>query len=402
LALLSMATTPSSTPWAEWAQSADEQVQRRLKIVAGKLLPASAQPPYFTGKVTYFSLPDKVHHRLVVVRGKFHQTTSQSAVRYRCFVPSAGRALVKYLEEGDQKSLDGLTESDEVNDGGDWKSAEMDDGGGFCALVYLPALTGLHEVILSCGPLSACARIMVEALPPNIPRLELAIMCASDSEEEFDAPVGESRSLSIAKIRMGILAQLFQCFTAEDMHRQGYGHLTFGLNEVDAKDEVGHDVLLPRVSVLKSHQNLVFIRDPARAQQIQTERNVEDRSGELYQAFGEAVADAQQAGAIPPRAFVAGLILDAKWEPETRAILGHAALGGGSSQSGLAIFGSHLVHAWPGCHHEIMNRMRSPARHECADDCGKTKTKGAALEISFAFLHEGTLHFLLFLRGPSL
>jgi hypothetical protein len=84
------------------------------------------------------------------------------------------------------------------------------------------------------------------------------------------------------------------------------------------------------------------------------------------------------------------LVLDSDWDPESRQVMLHAALGNGEIPPKLAIFGSHLIHAWPEGQHDFLERLtdiRKLNLDELANDDSPTKLKAFNTGMG-SFLHQ--------------
>ncbi|KAI9091272.1 putative peptidase family-domain-containing protein [Phlyctochytrium arcticum] len=263
------------------------------------------------------------------------------------------------------------------------------------------------------------------------PPLRLVIMVANDSDFEFDVPVSQAgidfRKEAFRRFRMS--AYMWQAFTAEQMWRSGFGRRTFRLDEsllpdtlsdADVEDERNtaqiyvaripltkkqlRSVGIPRVPKDKPPPTSTSTTQPPTSTQIpndptscsdQIEDNDNDEDSNCgYHDFFSVFMDALQDFSAPfdSPCFVAGLIMDSHWDPEVNSIRAHTALGGGAGHRRLGIFGSHLMHGWPGSI-EDMDRCLldttpiDPAR--LANDNGETGIAYKAFCIgSGAFLHE--------------
>jgi hypothetical protein len=84
------------------------------------------------------------------------------------------------------------------------------------------------------------------------PPLHLAILVASDSKLQFDVPLSKeaNRGLEDATKKLRTIAYLWQAFTGEQMHRQGYGRRTFRVEEGSRRFSPSLFPLLPFSSFL--------------------------------------------------------------------------------------------------------------------------------------------------------
>ncbi|KNC98106.1 uncharacterized protein SPPG_06515 [Spizellomyces punctatus DAOM BR117] len=233
------------------------------------------------------------------------------------------------------------------------------------------------------------------------PPLVLAVLVAKDSPMVFDIPDGGERLPFeydvIRKFRLA--AYMWQAFTAEQMWRHGFGRRTFRLDETwlpDTLSNKDNETLrtTARVHVVRTDLSVAELRDIELAQQKAT------------QTADNVVPTPTQAPGPPfdQQCYVAGLILDSTWDPDRRAILGHAALGGGQGHMRLGIFGSHLIHAWPSSLEDIDRCLLDVTPNDIrrtANDNGETDVAYKSFCIgSGAFLHE-VGHAFGLIHSPS-
>lgn len=237
---------------------------------------------------------------------------------------------------------------------------------------------------------------MVPALAA--PPLDLVILLGKDSAGTFDAvPAriereGNGLDTAIRKYRMA--AQLWQAFTAEQMIRNKMGRRTFRFEEewqtgtLSNQDrERGVMRNEPKIHIVRSDKTVAEIRDLDVAQQNKNAK----RSGDLFSWAQDAVK--QHFNLLPgQKRYVSVLILDSHWDNETKILRGHAALGGGSDDLRIAIFGSHALQSYPSCIEEV-----APAFSDCtptdtnfvANDCNESGSSWEAANIGIgAHLHE--------------
>lgn len=232
----------------------------------------------------------------------------------------------------------------------------------------------------------------------NTPPLHLVILIGKDSPGTYDsAPArtereGNGIELAIAKYRMA--GYLWQSYTQEQMFRSNFGRRTFRFEEEwtpgtanlrDRRDDTMRSEA--RVHVIRSEKTVAEIRDMEVAQQ----NAKASRSGDL---FSWASADIKKHFNIKPgqKQYAAVLILDAHWDKASNTILGHAALGGGDGELGLAIFGSHALHSYPSCVEEVVPAFTDCTRTDTncvANDCNESGSNWEAANIGIgAHLHE--------------
>jgi hypothetical protein len=277
----------------------------------------------------------------------------------------------------------------------------------FKALVYLqPGPNRLRfdftsPKLVNCStsnPIHA-SYLTVHMLPMNnAPPLQLAILVGRDSPETFDAPParaereGNGLETAIRKFRMA--AYLWQAFTAEQMWRNKLGRRAFRFEEEwmpgtsnNRDRENGTMRSEARVHVIRSDKTVAEIRDLNKAQQYGPAK---DKNG----LYGIA-ADAVRSYFKPTRGqrqYVTVLILDAHWDKAANTITGHAALGGGTGDLQLGIFGSHCLHSYPTCFEEVVHAFTDCTPTDTnyvANDCNDAGSSWEAANIGIgAHLHE--------------
>ncbi|CAO3699658.1 unnamed protein product [Rhizopus microsporus] len=228
------------------------------------------------------------------------------------------------------------------------------------------------------------------------PPLSLAIIIGSDSPATFDVPPEKEgqNTLDVAIRKLRMAGYMWQAFCAEQMYRNGMQRRTFRLDEDWLPDTTScqeNRVMrtTAKVHIIRSTKTVAEIRDIRRAQQRHDDQaNSED----LESLFGICLNDLGRYSPFNQPCHVACMLLDAHWDPQRQAILGHAALGGGGGDIALGIFGSHSLHAWPSCIEDIvpcfMNDTRTDTRF-IANDAGESGTWWKALNIGMgAMLHE--------------
>ena len=232
----------------------------------------------------------------------------------------------------------------------------------------------------------------------NSPPLQLVILLGKDSPGTFDAvPQRQSREgndlrMAIKKFRMA--AYLWQAFTGEQMYRNGFGRRCFRFEEewqtgsLTYKDqEMGMMRNEAKIHIIRTEKTVGELRNLNIAQQAEGAT----RKGDLFTIAAEAVK--QHFGPIPgQKQHISLLLLDSHWDTSAKVITGHAALGGGSGECQLAVFGSHSLQSYPSCIEEVV-----PAFSDCtktnttfvANDCGESGSNWEAASIGIgAHLHE--------------
>ena len=142
-----------------------------------------------------------------------------------------------------------------------------------------------------------------------------------------------------------------------------------------------------KIHVVRSDKTTAELRDLHYAQQY----GPAEKKGDLFEIASQAI---RKYFKLRPgqKQYVATLIMDSHWDPENRTIRAHAALGGGSDDLKVAIFGSHALQSYPSCIEEIV-----PAFMDCtktdtdhvANDCNESGSSWEAANIGIgAHLHE--------------
>lgn len=232
----------------------------------------------------------------------------------------------------------------------------------------------------------------------NSPPLQLVILLGKDSPGTFDSVPerrqreGNDLNTAIRKFRMA--AYLWQAFTGEQMYRNGFGRRCFRFEEewqtgsLTNKDkELGVMRNEAKVHVIRSEKTVKEIRDLNIAQQY----DKATRKGDLYSIAMEAVKESFRP-VSGQKQYISLLILDSHWDMMAKTVTGHAALGGGSGEVQLGIFGSQALQSYPTSIEEVV-----PAFSDCtrtntdfvANDCNESGSNWEAANIGIgAHLHE--------------
>lgn len=246
--------------------------------------------------------------------------------------------------------------------------------------------------------------LMVHMIPSTSAQpLQLAILLAKDSPATFDAlpakveKEGNGLEMAIRKFRMA--AYLWQAFTAEQMWRNNMGRRVFRYDEEWAVGSMSHRDREngtmrseARVHIIRSDKTISEMRDLNRAQQ-----NEEATEKDALWGFA---ADAVRRYFMPlpgQKIYASVLLLDAHWDKDAKVITGHAALGGGSNNLQLAVFGSHCLHSYPSSLDDVVSALTDCTPTDSnylANDCGDAGSSWEAANIGIgAHLHE-TGHLL--------
>ncbi|KAK6505276.1 hypothetical protein TWF481_007185 [Arthrobotrys musiformis] len=269
--------------------------------------------------------------------------------------------------------------------------------GFFRAIVYLEPGPNklLFEYTCSRAPPTK-SQMTIHMMPLAAPPLHLVILLASDSPATFDCPPdkiktqGNGLDTAIKKFRMA--AYLWQAYTAEEMAKNKFGRRTFRFEEEWASESISYrdkmPRMVPKVHIICSERTVAEIRDLDIAQQNPTGK----RTGELWNIAYQAVEKYFAPKTAYERKHIAVLILDSKWDPASKVITGHAALGGGSGLIQMGIFGSHSLHSWPTFIEDVVPSLTDCTRTDTrivANDAGQSGSYWEACCIGVgAFLHE--------------
>ncbi|KAH8174863.1 peptidase family protein [Sarocladium implicatum] len=241
--------------------------------------------------------------------------------------------------------------------------------------------------------------LTVHMLPSlNTPPLQLAILLAKDSPGTYDATPAraerEGNGLDTAVRKFRMAAYLWQAFTAEQMWRNKFGRRSFRFEEewstgsANYRDlEQGTMRSEAKIHIIRTDKTVAELRDLNKAQQHKpaTDKN----------ALHSIAMDAAREYFKPKPGqtqYVSMLLLDAHWDTEHKVVTGHAALGSGSGDIRLGIFGSHCLHSYPSSFEEVV-----PAFTDCtptdlnhvANDCNDGGSSWEAANIGIgAHLHE--------------
>ena len=246
--------------------------------------------------------------------------------------------------------------------------------------------------------------ILVNYLPVvSAPPLQLVILLAKDSPGTFDAVPervqreGNDLGTAIRKFRMA--AYLWQAFTGEQMHRNGFGRRCFRFEEewqtgtLTCRDrETSQMRNEAKIHVIRTEKTVAELRDLEVAQQYEKAQ----RAGDLFNFAMDAVK-AHFKPLPGQKQYVSVLLLDTHWDKQANTIRGHAALGGGGGEVQLAIFGSHCLQSYPSSIEEVVPALSDCTRTDTnyvANDCSAAGSNWEAANIGIgAHLHE-TGHLL--------
>lgn len=189
-------------------------------------------------------------------------------------------------------------------------------------------------------------------------------------------------------------AYLWQAFTGEQMYRNGFGRRCFRFEEewqsgsLTIRDrDSGQMRNEAKIHIVRTEKTVAELRDLQVAQQYE---GAQRRDG----LFGIA-KDAVRAHfkLLPGQIqYVSVLLLDTHWDKQMNTITGHAALGEGSDDIRLAIFGSHALQSYPTSIEEVIPALTDCTRTDTnyvANDCNAAGSNWEAANIGIgAHLHE--------------
>lgn len=238
-------------------------------------------------------------------------------------------------------------------------------------------------------------------LPQNKP-VHFCVILGKDSNGAYDMPKyklqrGEVANLDTAVQRLKVAGRMMQAFTQDEFHRLGLSNRSFQWVEesVNSQRVFGYNVDLPtphqevKIHVFRSPKTVKELRDPDLAQQNPKAKN----NGGL---FSHAIDLINKSDLIRPYKAnntaiqCAVMYLDSTWNGEF--ITTHAALGGGTGEVKLGIFGSHGLHSYPLTFPQISPGFVDDTRlstKEVANDCNQCGTNWECFNICMgAFMHE--------------
>lgn len=230
------------------------------------------------------------------------------------------------------------------------------------------------------------------------PPLQLAIILGADSPGTYDAPPeriereGNGLDLAIKKFRMS--AYLWQAFTGEQMNRYGFGRRCFRFEDAWESGTLSYQDwgtdqyrTQAKIHVIRSRRTVAEIQDLQRAQQYSSG----SKKGELFDFALEACRDYFHPSP-GQKQYVSCLFLDSHWDTQEKTIRGHAALGGGTGDLQIGIFGSHALHSYPSSIEEVFQAFQDCTRTDTAfiaNDCNESGSNWEAANIGIgAHLHE--------------
>ena len=272
----------------------------------------------------------------------------------------------------------------------------LQPGPNFIRIDYHPDPRGSMPSVTS--PVHS-STITIHCMPASFaPPLHLAILVASDSNETFDAVPGrvqlEGNDLSVAVRKYRMAGYLWQAFTAENMRRNNFGLRTFRFEEEWQPTTLTYNPAYAnrhcpeaKVHIIRLKQTMDEIRSMQYAQQNKDAK----KKGELFDIALKTCHEYFNPQGNQTH-YVAAMYLDSYWDPVTKVIRGHAALGGGDGQIQLAIFGSHCLQSYPASLDQVNEAFMDATRTDLnfvGNDCGNCGSSWEAANVGIAaHLHE--------------
>lgn len=238
-------------------------------------------------------------------------------------------------------------------------------------------------------------------LPDNKP-VHLCVILGHDSSGLYDMPKyklqrGEVANLDTAIQRLKVAGRMMQAFTQDEFHNRGLSNRLFQFVEESTNSQrvFGYDVQSQephnevKIHVFRSPLSVQELRNPDYAQQNPTAKD----NGFL---FNHAIHLVQHSdlmkhyceNSTPIQCAV--MYLDSTWNGQY--ITTHAALGGGTGDVKMAIFGSHGLHLYPYTFPEVSAAFADEthlSKDEVANDANQCGTTWECLNICLgAFMHE--------------
>lgn len=248
---------------------------------------------------------------------------------------------------------------------------------------------------------SGSLTLFFNPLPENKP-VHLCVVLGKDSRGLYDMPKYKSHKGQVAQLetaiqRLKVAARMMQAFTQDEFHRLGLSNRSFQFVEetVHHQGVFGYNVELHvphqevKVHVLRSPKTVAELRSPDYAQQNPKAKDngfCFSHAIDLINKSDLAKPYKQAGTAIQ----CAVMYLDLHWDGQL--ISTHAALGGGTGEVKMAVFGSHGLHSYPLTFAEVGPSFADSTRlsiHEVANDCNQCGTAWECLNICMgAFMHE--------------
>ncbi|CAN3505265.1 hypothetical protein DICA1_F44100 [Diutina catenulata] len=247
--------------------------------------------------------------------------------------------------------------------------------------------------------------LVMQYKPGNNKPYFMCLVVAADSPGVYDMPKyrlnrGEVPSIDMAVRKLKVMSRLYQAYCQDEMRRNGFGNRTFSFIEEQSHHQgvFGYNVDSPaphqevKIFILRSEHPVSYIRDKNRAQQG---KGATDGSWtwkhaiDLVKKSPEIIGFQKQ---YKTKVQVAAMYLDSHWDKQQQLITAHAALGGGTGEMQMSVFGSHGLHSFPNNFPQVTPAFLDATHlttNEVANDCNQCGTSWECLNIcSGAFLHE--------------
>lgn len=256
-----------------------------------------------------------------------------------------------------------------------------------------------HQNVVDLGKLT----LFFNELPQNKP-VHLCVIMGRDSNGTYDMPKykvnqGQYANLDTAIQRIKVGARMMQAFTQDEFHRLGLSNRSFQFVEETKLHQgiFGYNVESPtphkevKVHVLRSPKTVAELRDPNVAQQNPDAKDkgwLFSHAIDLIKKTPDIIGPYKKTNTAVQCAVI---YLDSTWSNK-KYITTHAALGGGTGEVKLAIFGSHGLHSYPYTFPQIATTLTDGTKlsiNEVANDCNQCGTTWECHNICLgAFMHE--------------
>ncbi|KAF3989385.1 hypothetical protein FT663_02749 [Candidozyma haemuli var. vulneris] len=255
-----------------------------------------------------------------------------------------------------------------------------------------------HQNVVDSGKLT----LFFNPLPQNKP-VHLCIILGRDSNGTYDMPKyktnqGQYANLDTGIQRLKVAARMMQAFTQDEFHRLGLSNRSFQFVEetVSHQGIFGYNVESPtphqevKVHVLRSPKTVSELRNRDIAQQVSDAKDkgwLFNHAIDLIRNSPDLIGPYKQNNTAIQCAV---LYMDSTWNK--KFVTTHAALGGGTGDVKLAIFGSHGLHSYPFTFPQISTTLTDGTKlsiNEVANDANQCGTTWECHNICLgAFMHE--------------
>ncbi|KAI5960445.1 uncharacterized protein KGF55_004738 [Candida pseudojiufengensis] len=254
---------------------------------------------------------------------------------------------------------------------------------------------------------SGFLKLCFNPLPQNKP-VYLCLIRGKDSRNVYDMPGyrlarGERPTLENAIKKLKVSGRLMQAYYQDEMRTAGFSNRSIQFVEETVSDQsiFGYNVNSPtphqeiKVFVLTSPKSVKELRSPDLAQQ---NPNAKDSGGLFSHAIDLIKSTPEIFNSRNDTAVQCVVMyLDSTYDKKRDLILTHAALGGGTNDVKLGIFGSHGLHSFPQNFPLVTPSFLDDtplSKSEVANDAGQCSTSYECLNICFgAWIHEASHSF---------